>query len=428
MDIIPVINQHLTMLKPEEQPKYKQTLKTMIMKIKLYVLFLFVCILFQSSMAQQSQTDLPKVENHLKGELDYSHEALELVQKNADGKEISLGKIDTDGTIHFNLPEFDIKALYDSINLQGPKLQQLFEISSDCKDRDSFAETPFDGIYSKKFDPIYIKKYGMNIAALYPVSDEIIVSRKNNQRTLLPAEAKYFWFYIDRTIAYKDDCIKISNRTGDAYASVSANIQFEKGWNFIEENLVEVPNEGQEDSQSTGIRAIEFKKSSPASNKVKWILKQFVEDEKIQRVKRLYNLTPITKERFEKWTPNKLGDLSATLKEHGIPPQGQKNKNNMHLIYANEAQKKEIDLYVVDLAKSPNDLEMIDYVYAMEYDGKDEKDIKPYVAQYKEDAKATMLMYKLDDRIIVNASGVNIDAEELWGYIQKLKVEKLLKE
>ena len=40
---------------------------------------------------------------------------------------------------------------------------------------------------------------------------------------------------------------------------------------------------------------------------------------------------------------------------------------------------------------------------------------------------AIQLFYKVKDRIIVNASGVNINAEDLWDYIQKLNVEKLLK-
>ncbi len=62
----------------------------------------------------------------------------------------------------------------------------------------------------------------------------------------------------------------------------------------------------------------------------------------------------------------------------------------------------------------------------MTNDGKDKKDIKPYVAQYKEQENTTQLLYKVEDRIIVNASGMNMNAEELWSYIQKLNVEKLI--
>lgn len=391
------------------------------------VLMMSIVMTIMACKAQKLNNALPKVENHLKGALDYTQEALELVQKQIDGKEISLGKIDTDGTIHFKLPEFDIKALYDSINLQHPKLQQLFGISSDCKDRDVFAETPFDDVYSKKYDPIYIKKYGMNIATLYPVSDEIIVSRKNNQRAILPSEAKYFWFYIDRPILYKDKCVKVSSRSGAIYANISANIEFEKGWNFIEENLVDVQEVVQADSQTTTVRTTEFKSSSPASKKVKWVIKQFKDDEEIQVFKKLYNVKPITQEQFEKWAPNKVRDLSLKSKEYGIPPKGRKNKNNIHLMYSNESQKKEIDLYVVDYSRNPEAIEMIDFVYAMENEGKDKEDIKSYVAQYNERDKATKLLYKFGESMFVEAAGTNINAEELWEYIKKLNVQKLIK-
>ena len=150
--------------------KLKKNNRNFASKTKLVVVL--AIILFQSCKAQQSKIALPKVENHLKGELDYTYEALDLVQRQANGEEISLGKINADGTINFNLPEYDIKALYDSINLQHYKFQQLFSMDSSCKDRDVFAKTPFDDVYSQKYDPIFIKKYGINIAVLYPVSDE----------------------------------------------------------------------------------------------------------------------------------------------------------------------------------------------------------------------------------------------------------------
>ena len=98
----------------------------------------------------------------------------------------------------------------------------------------------------------------------------------------------------------------------------------------------------------------------------------------------------------------------------------------MHLIYTDEIQKKEIDLYVVDCAKNPDDMEMTNFAYAMENQGKDKKDIKPYIAQYSEREKAMSFLYKVEDRLFVSASGVNITAEELWDYIKKLKVEKLI--
>ena len=376
------------------------------MKTKIYVLFLLISALVQS------QTTLPKVENHLKGELDYTHEALELVESQPNGEEISLGKINTDGTINFNLPEFDLRALYKSINSEPYSLLGHFSLDH-CKDKDAFAETPHDDVYTKKY-VLYVKKYGMNLAVLEVASDS------------LAPNSNYSWFYLDRAISLKEECIKTSY-TGDVEAKINANIEFEKGWNFIYENNEWVQTNSQGDSLATGFRKTHFTKISPVNKKVKWSLRQIHDDEKIQTAKRLYNLTPIAKKQFEKWAPNTLGDLKVTTKEHGNPPQGQKNKNNMHLIYANKTEKKEIDLYVIDCAKNPDDLEMINFAYAMENKGKDEKDIKPYVAQYSERKKATQLLYKVENRLFVNASGVNINAEDLWDYIKKLKVEKLLK-
>ena len=385
------------------------------LKTNQIVVFLSIVMTVLSCKVLKAQTDLPKVENHLNGELDYSHEALELIKKQANGEEISLGKINTDGTIHFTLPEYPIKALYESINLQHHKLQRLFKINSECKDIDVFAETPFDDVYSEKADAIFIKQYGIYVAVLEAASESA------------PSSSTYFWFYIDQDITYKDECTKVSAISGDTYANIKANINFEKGWNFIEENQETLKTNSQGDSLPTHLSKIHFSKISHSNKKVKWSLRQIQEDEKIQTAKRLYNLTPISKEQFEKWPPKKLGDLSITTQEYGNPPKGQKNKNNMHLMYANEAQKKEIDLYVVDCAKNPDDMEMINFAFAMENDGKAEKDIKPYITQYNEREKATNLLYKVEDRIVVNASGVNIDGEALWAYIEKLNVEKLLK-
>ena len=396
------------------------------MKIKTFIPFLFVFTLIQTCKAQKTQNPLPKVENHLKGVLDYTHEALELVQNHINGEEVILGKINKDGTVHFNLPEFNVKAQYESIPLQNDNFQSMF-LMKRCKDKDVFADTPYDAIYAKKYDPIYVKKYGINVAVLEPATNKKMLDQNKYSGDSISLGSSYFWLYIDRAIAYKDECIKTSFKgTYDIEVTVNANIEFEKGWNFIEENLVEIQSYSKGDFHTNKPKKIQFTKSLPASKEVKWFLRKIQEDEKIETAKRLDKLTPITKGQFEKWAPNKLGDLSVTTKEHGIPPQGQKNKNNMHLTYVDETQKKEIDLYVVDCAKNPDGLEMVNFAYAMENDEKEQKDVKPYVAQYNERTMATQLLYKVEDRLFVNASGKNINSEELWDYIKKLNVEKLL--
>ncbi|MFC5194903.1 hypothetical protein ACFPH8_06145 [Bizionia hallyeonensis] len=67
---------------------------------------------------------------------------------------------------------------------------------------------------------------------------------------------RYFGFYMDRAITFKYDCIKISSRTDDVYANVITNIHFEKGWNFIEENLIRIKTNRPGDSLATQLNEI----------------------------------------------------------------------------------------------------------------------------------------------------------------------------
>ena len=393
---------------------WKEILKLKIEKMKtiIYILSLFLLALVPKCTAQQSDTALPKIENNLHGEIDYSKEALEIVSPQEGGKEIILGKIATDGTVHFDVPEFDIKALYDSIPLEPYKLQKWFSIDSNCKDLDVFAKTPYDEVYSRKYK-LFVKKYGINVAVLEPIGDSLV------------SENKYFWLYADRAITVNEECSKANSRSGDIYASIRVHIALEKGWNFIEENISYDSNYDESDANAVRLQTTAFSISSPASKNVIWRLRQIADDEKIKTAKRLDHLTPLTKKQFEKWVPNTLGDLSLKTKEYGNPPKGQNNKNNIHLIYSNETLQKELELYAIDSAKNPKDMEKINFAYAMENKGKEAKDIKPYIAQYDERERIAQVWNKVQERIIVTASGVNITPEELWNYIQKLQIEKL---
>lgn len=386
------------------------------------VLSFLVAVLYCNAL--QAQIALPKVENHLNGEIDYSIEPLDLVQRLANGKDISSGKINTDGSIHFELPEYDIKALYDSINLTPVKFQQWFSINSDCRDRDVFAETPFDEVYAEKTRAIYVKKYGIDVAVLEAASDTVQVRNPNASQDNLAESSAYHWFYIGRAIVFEDECAKISHSDNKTYATVNADISFEKGWNFIEESTKWDVGSDQNDPNGIPMKKTYFTKNTPSSKQVRWTLRPIVDSAQIQIAKKLDGLTPITKEQFEAWAPDKLDGLSIATKEYGKPPEGQENKNNIHLVYADEAQ--EIELYVVDFSKNPDDVEMIDFAYAMENDGKDEADIKSYITRYNEQENSTQLLYKVDDRMFVEATGTNINGEALWGYIQILNVEKLV--
>ena len=405
------------------------------MKIKTFILFLFVLTLIQTCKAQKTHTVIPKVENHLKGELDYTHEALDLMQTQANGEEISLGIINTDGTILFNLPEFDIKALYDSIPLQQYKFHSLFLMDSSCKDRDIFAETPFDDVYAQKYDPVYITKYGKNIAILYPVTNDKMLTNNQYVSKSLAVGSKYFWLYIDRAIVYNDECVKTSFKGNyDIEVAISANIQFEKGWNFIEESLVEIQDYSRDDYHTTLPKKIQFTQSAPASKKVKWFLKQIMEDEKILTAKKSYEIEPITKEQIEKWLPKKVGDFTRTSYEFDKILDRSVSKSNVFLVFDNGKQKMEIA--IIDGAKSPDDLEMVNFAFSMDknYDRVDKpasdtttKREVHHISKEDKDNKTSQILSVFKDRIVLQAKGVNMTAEQLWQGVKELDIASIIK-
>lgn len=271
------------------------------MKTKLIIVI--TIILFQSCKTQQLQTktSLPKVENQLKGELDYTKGDLELVQWHKNGDEIILGRIDKKGAIHFNLPEFDIKAIHKNARNLG--FQSQFQMLN-CKDKgelgffgQTLAKTPYDDIYYHMYAPIFIKKYGEFVANLYSVSDKNMWFEKNHTKII---GSNYYWLYVDSAIEYKDKCIKPASKDANLEINVSADIQFKKGWNFIRRNVVSV-QKGGENKDLSMPKEILYTNGSSNSNEVKWYIKQRMDDDKIQAAKKIYNsATPITKEQFEK--------------------------------------------------------------------------------------------------------------------------------
>ncbi len=268
------------------------------MKTKTYILFLFVFTLFQSCKTQQLQTktSLPKIGNQLEGELDYTKGGFELVQWQKNGDEMTLGSIDEKGEIHFSLPEYDIKAL--GKNHSNSNLESQFNMLR-CKGKGDFDmvgqplfKTPYDAIYSRLYPPMYVKKHGVNIAYVSLVSDEKMLIKGNFDKIL---GNKYYWFYIDRDLHYKDTCIQESNKGDDLEINMSADMQFKKGWNFVKRSLVEVQNYG-ENNEHTIPKKILFTLSSPKSKDVIWHLVRRMDEEKIQAAKKEYELAnPKTK-------------------------------------------------------------------------------------------------------------------------------------
>jgi len=396
------------------------------MKTKFKLITIVLTILVTLSCKAQQDSIVSKVENNLGGDIDYAKEELQLTLTQINGDEIVIGKIANDGTINITLPEIDIKALHDEINMGSTPLDGMFEMTS-CIDKKAVTESKYEDVSSYKYDLISISKYGISVAYLAPVSRKDVLNNNQYSSDILTTGSKYYFFNTDTEVNFKKTCDQNSfYGKYDIEMTRSGDIQFKKGWNFIKETLVETQEYAREDYHTPIPKIISYTSANSKDADIKWYIEKLADDDEIQFAKKLHSFTPLTKDQFMKWVPKKLGNLSVTLKEHGNPSDGEKSKNSLHLIYANDAQEKEIDIYIVDCAKSPLDMEMVNYVYAMSNDGKDKKDIKPYVTQYREQENTTKFIYKFNDRLAINAVGHNINPDELWDYVKKLNLEKLI--
>jgi hypothetical protein len=261
------------------------------MKTKIYTLLLIVSVLFLSCKTQQLQTkaSLPKIENQFKGELDYTKGGFKLVQWQNGGDEIVLGKIDKNGAIHLNLPEYNIEAL--GKNHANSHFESQFNMLI-CKDKGEvdmtgtpLFKTPYDDVYSQLYPPMYVKKYGVFVAYVSLVSDEKMLIKGNFDKII---GNRYYWIYVDRAFNYKETCIRGYSYYDDREIERSADIQFKKGWNFVKSSVVEVQHYG-ENNEHTVAKKILFTLSSPESSDVKWFLKRKIDDDKIQAAQKEYN-------------------------------------------------------------------------------------------------------------------------------------------
>jgi len=266
--------------------------KYLVANMKTKLLIILATILIQSCKTQQQKTkaSLPKIENQINGELDYTNGGFELVQWPKNGDEMTLGSIDKTGTIHFNLPDYDIKALGN--NHMGANLESQFNMMH-CKGKGEYNlmgqplfKTPYDDVYSQLYPPVYVKKYGVNVAYLSPVSEEKMLDKKNWDKVV---GSKYYWMYIDRDLDYQDTCIRESPNGTDLEVERSTDIQFQKGWNFIKANLVSVQNYG-ENNEHVMAKKFLYTLGSPRSKAVKWILQRTKTDEDIRAAKKEFEL------------------------------------------------------------------------------------------------------------------------------------------
>jgi len=260
-------------------------LKNNYMRTKTLLLLTATLLLSCKTQEIQKVASSPTIENQFEGELDYANEGFELVQWQKGGDQITLGRIDSEGNIHFNMPEYDIRAL--GRNHMESSLQSQFMMSR-CTNKGEYSrmgealfETPYDDVYSQMYPPMYVRKHDLSSAYVSIITDERMLNKENFNKII---GSKYYWMYIDRDLLYKDTCIRKSFKDPNLEWEMTADIAFKKGWNFIKNELVEVQKYGESADQITPKRT-HFTIGDPYSKDIKWFLVRTKSDEQILEAK-----------------------------------------------------------------------------------------------------------------------------------------------
>jgi len=161
--------------------------------------------------------------------------------------------------------------------------------------------------------------------------------------------------------------------------------------------------------------------------------------EEVQKnITELSELTPVSNATFKSWMPEYLDGLKRVKYEIG-KQMGFAKIGNIHIEFKDEDNKtKSLQLQIVDGAGSGasivsmynlmqnTDLDSEDqtgYERTQTFDGKKVK-IKYSKPEY---SNRSELKYLIQERLYVEATGTNMKPKEVWSYLKKLKIEKLIK-
>ena len=151
-----------------------------------------------------------------------------------------------------------------------------------------------------------------------------------------------------------------------------------------------------------------------------------------ENFERLSELTPITKDQIKTWMPESLGDLNRTAYSIGK----QVIANGVDLTYTGN-DEKEVKITIIDGAGGGSPaISMFLMAQNLETDSENNSgyertetfDGQKVLAKYTKpefNEKATILCL-INKRFGIEAKGKHMKPEELWAYIKKLEIEKLI--
>ena len=398
------------------------------MNIKSVVLL--VLFMFQFCNAQKTENPLPKIENYNKGELE-----IKVLPTGLDNP-ILVGKITADGTIHFNFPETDLGTSNKMPLYSTQKIGRAFGFFV-CHDKAVKAET--EHVVAIEVKDLFLYKYGERVGALRSASSKDILE---NDFIL---GSKLLWvlssgpgvFEATCTV-YEEDGLGSGNLDKKNIRNeTSYNIQLNKGWNIIEQKLLET--KALKDDQGAYSSRLKERKRSVTNipSTINWYLKYWANDAHLEIEQQLIKKTPINKTQYKEWVPKKLGSLNRTNYEIGKTLERLPTLNNIEIQF--EKALKKATITIIDCVASKVaagiytvtlDMASSDWKDKTKtgYSSASNKDGTRVITDYNKAEAKTSLIYNAGGRFVVKAEAVHIEPETLWNYVKALNLKELIDE
>ena len=388
------------------------------------ILILLVFALPQLCKAQEVQKYLPKIQNYTKGELELKSTSF------GENNPITIGKVTADGTIHFNWPSLDLNDMTEH-NFHTTTTKD-FTKAKYC--RDSIATMINEDVILVENKYVYLFKYGQLVGCIIPSTQEGQEHREDQLGSTLD------WIFSDDETSAQANCTE-KKEWEDLYSfdeTTAYDLTFKKGWNMISKTLSAVEEYENETGTTSSLPKTKIAQSlDQIPTDIHWHVKYWANDELLEIEQQLLAKVPITKEDYDKWAPNSLGNLNRTNYEVGKELERMPNTNNINLLFENGTKK--IDLTIVDCVGNKNAASMFTLMQDMaSRDWKDKKEtgyqsastmdnIRVLTDYNKSDSK-TLLTYNAKHRFSIIAEASDIEPEELWAYLKDLDLETLVKE
>ncbi len=155
-----------------------------------------------------------------------------------------------------------------------------------------------------------------------------------------------------------------------------------------------------------------------------------------ENVEKLAELTPVSKEIIKAWMPTELDNLKRT--KYGIGKQmGFAQVSNLSLEFKEDDTYKKVDVSITDGAgNGASFISVFIMVQNADIDSEDQTgyertetfDGQKILVKYSnpEYNNRSQFNYLINNRLLVEAKGWQMEPEELWVYLKKLEIEKLI--